>query len=136
VNGETVAVLSGSPALDTPATTNSPVGTYPITAGVGTLSALNYAFSFTNGVLTVTQAPLAVLVRPTILLIPGLTTSHVVIRWNAISNVTYRVQYKSDLGSASWLNLVPDVIATSNQASFVDNPGGAPRRFYRVIIAG
>ena len=33
--------------------TNSPVGTYPITAAVGTLAAQNYTFTYVNGTLTV-----------------------------------------------------------------------------------
>jgi hypothetical protein len=57
VNGDTTAVLGGSPSLATTATTSSPVGTYPITASAGTLTAANYAFSFVNGTLTVQPAP-------------------------------------------------------------------------------
>src|SRR5207249_9255212 len=56
VGGETLATsgVTGSPALS--ATTTNVVGTYPITAAPGTLSAANYSFSFVNGVLTVTPA--------------------------------------------------------------------------------
>src|SRR5262249_41852654 len=52
VGGETLATsgVTGSPALST--TTTNVVGTYPITAAQGTLSAANYSFSFVNGVLT------------------------------------------------------------------------------------
>lgn len=46
--------------LTTGATTNSPVGSYVITNGAGTLSAANYMFNFTNGVLSVTNALLTV----------------------------------------------------------------------------
>ena len=53
VNGETVAVLSGAPALSTTATTNSPAKSYPITVTAGTLSAANYEFSFVAGTLDV-----------------------------------------------------------------------------------
>ena len=53
VNGETVAVVNGAAALSTTATGASPVGTYPITAAVGTLAATNYGFSFVAGSLTV-----------------------------------------------------------------------------------
>ncbi len=56
VNGDTAAVLSGSPSLTTSATTNSQVGTYVITNSSGTLSSTNYSFSFINGQLTVAQA--------------------------------------------------------------------------------
>jgi hypothetical protein len=53
VNGDTAAVLSGSPALTTTATSVSQPGSYPITVAVGTLSSANYTFGFTNGTLTV-----------------------------------------------------------------------------------
>jgi hypothetical protein len=54
VGGETLATsgVTGSPALS--ATNSNVVGTYPITAALGTLSAANYAFTFGNGTLTVT----------------------------------------------------------------------------------
>ena len=54
VNGETAAVLTGSPSFSTTAGTNSPVGSYPIVISQGTLSDSNYSFSFANGTLTVT----------------------------------------------------------------------------------
>ena len=60
LNGDTTSALSGSPALTTVAATNSPVGSYTISAAVGTLSAANYSFSFTNGILTVGKATLIV----------------------------------------------------------------------------
>jgi sugar lactone lactonase YvrE len=59
VNGDTAGVLSGSPSLTTTATAGSPPGIYAITAGPGTLAAANYQFTFVNGTLTVTAAPLS-----------------------------------------------------------------------------
>jgi hypothetical protein len=56
VNGDTSAVLTGSPSLTTTATAASPVGSYTITAAAGTLSAVNYSFTFVNGTLTITKA--------------------------------------------------------------------------------
>ncbi len=57
VNGDTQSVVSGTASLTTTATASSAPGTYPITAGLGTLSAANYTFStFVNGTLTITQA--------------------------------------------------------------------------------
>ena len=53
VIGDTQAVLSGVPSLTTTATTASSVGTYPITAAAGSLSAANYSFSFGNGTLII-----------------------------------------------------------------------------------
>ncbi len=60
LNGDTTSVLSGSPSLTCPAATNSPAGSYTITAAQGALTATNYNFTFTNGTLTVGQAALLV----------------------------------------------------------------------------
>src|SRR5207253_1712193 len=60
VNGDTAAVVSGSPSLTTPATASSPAGSYTITAAQGTLSATSYTFAFVNGTLTVNGAALTV----------------------------------------------------------------------------
>jgi len=59
VNQDTSSVLTGSPALSTVATTNSPVGSYPILISQGNLGASNYSFAFSNGMLAVTVAPVA-----------------------------------------------------------------------------
>jgi Glycosyl hydrolases family 28/MBG domain (YGX type)/Bacterial Ig-like domain (group 3)/MBG domain len=56
VNGETAAVLIGTPQLSTSATAGSPAGAYTITAAAGTLTAANYAFTFVNGTLTINPA--------------------------------------------------------------------------------
>jgi hypothetical protein len=57
VNGDTTAVLGGSPSLTTAALTSSPVGTYPITAGSGGITDANYNYAYVNGTLTVVAAP-------------------------------------------------------------------------------
>jgi subtilisin-like proprotein convertase family protein len=62
VNGESLtnSDVMGAPQLDTEADTNSPVGTYDITIGMGSLTSTNYAFNFTNGTLTVATAAITV----------------------------------------------------------------------------
>src|SRR5262249_46356993 len=68
VNGDTAAVLSGSPSLTTTATASSPPGKYPIIVSPGTLAAANYQFKFYVGTLNVIPAPLTakgVIVRAT-----------------------------------------------------------------------
>jgi hypothetical protein len=61
VNGDTATTaFTGLPALETTATSASPVGPYTITASSGTLAAANYTFAFVNGKLTVKPAPLTV----------------------------------------------------------------------------
>jgi hypothetical protein len=56
VNGDSASVVSGAASLTTTATASSGVGTYPITAAQGTLSAANYRFAFQSGMLRVTPA--------------------------------------------------------------------------------
>ncbi len=59
VNGDTSAVISGTPVLSTTATSASPQGNYPITIALGSLAAKNYTFSnLVNGVLTVGISPI------------------------------------------------------------------------------
>jgi sugar lactone lactonase YvrE len=60
VNGDTSAVISGTPGFTTTATQSSPVGTYSITPTQGTLSAANYTFAFVNGTMTVNKSTLTV----------------------------------------------------------------------------
>ena len=62
VNSETLAVVTGAPLLTTIATTNSPVGVYPIKISTSTLTAVNYTFASSNGVLTVVSAGTVALV--------------------------------------------------------------------------
>jgi sugar lactone lactonase YvrE len=61
VNGDTSAVVSGSPALTTVPATPSSAGTYTITTALGTLAAANYSFAFVNGTLTINQATQAII---------------------------------------------------------------------------
>jgi sugar lactone lactonase YvrE len=56
VNGDTPAVVTGSPSLTTLATTTSAVGSYSITAALGTLASANYVFSFITGTFQITPA--------------------------------------------------------------------------------
>jgi hypothetical protein len=63
VNGDTAAVLSGTPALSSTDTPTSAVGSMnSIVIGSGSLSAANYTFTFVNGTLTITQAAQAALI--------------------------------------------------------------------------
>ena len=60
VNGDDISVVSGAADCTSTATQASPVGAYPITCTVGTLSAQNYVFAFVPGTLTINPAPLTV----------------------------------------------------------------------------
>ncbi|ASJ90512.1 MBG domain-containing protein [Porphyrobacter sp. CACIAM 03H1] len=59
--GDGIANISGAPQLGTSATASSNVGTFAITAALGTLlSEQGYQFSFAPGVLTITPRPITV----------------------------------------------------------------------------
>jgi MBG domain (YGX type)/Bacterial Ig-like domain (group 3) len=55
VNGDTSASLTTQPTVSTTATTNSPIGSYPITASSAVDS--NYTISYVAGTLTITGTP-------------------------------------------------------------------------------
>jgi hypothetical protein len=61
--------------------------------------------------------------------------SQVEVCWNSISNVTYQVQYRSDLTTNVWTSL-GDCIRSTNSTSCVYDPivMGQPQRFYRVAL--
>jgi hypothetical protein len=61
VNGDTPASLGGSPSLTTTATASSGPGTYPIVAGLGTITDTNYIYTFVNGTLSVLASPTVVI---------------------------------------------------------------------------
>lgn len=60
LNGDTAAVVSGTTTCTNGTDVTTPVGRYPITCDLGTLSAANYTFTLLPGTLTITPAPLTV----------------------------------------------------------------------------
>jgi hypothetical protein len=54
--------------------------------------------------------------------------------WNSISNVTYQVQYRSDLTTNVWTSLV-DCVRSISPTSCIYDPivVGQPKRFYRAV---
>ncbi len=53
VDGDGAGVVSGSPGLSAPSNAPNAAGVYPITVGLGSLTAANYSFQLVNGNLTV-----------------------------------------------------------------------------------
>ena len=107
-NGDTSAVLSGSPTLSTTATSASPVGLYTISVAKGTLSAANYTFNLVNGTLALSAALPPTLTTSTMLsLVSGGYTASVTIN-NSGKGAASNVQLTTaTLGSASSTNALP-----------------------------
>ena len=61
VNNENESTLDVIPSATTPATPTSNVGTYTISLNGG--SATNYIFTLKSGILTITKAPLAIVIN-------------------------------------------------------------------------
>ena len=61
--------------------------------------------------------------------------SQVEVCWNSISNLTYQVQYRSDLTTNLWTSLVNCVRSTGAMTCIYDPiVVGQPQRFYRVAL--
>jgi len=60
--------------------------------------------------------------------------SQVEVCWNSISNLTYQVQYRSDLTTNVWTSL-RDCVRSTGFMSCITDPiaAGQPQRFYRVV---
>ena len=128
VNLENAGVLNGDPALNTTATSASPAGNYPITITSGTLSSDNYSFNFHAGILTVTPAPMPVILSF------GLTNQVVIISWSSVAGATYGLQHATNLYNAIWNSLSPELTAAGPTASQTNAVGDAPQQFYRVML--
>jgi len=65
----------------------------------------------------------------------AVTAGTATLTWLSIPGRTYRVQFKSDLNSPDWSNLVPDIVAAGAVTTQMDTTiGTAPARFYRVLL--
>ena len=64
-----------------------------------------------------------------------LRASQVEVCWNSISNLTYQVQYRSDLTTNVWTSLMDCLRSTGSTSCIVDPVVvGQPQRFYRVAL--
>ena len=128
VNGENTNVLQGSPVLGTSANPSSPVGNYPITIAQGTLSADNYNFVFNSGTLTVTSAPVPVILSF------ELTNQVFGVTWSSVAGALYGLQYSSNLTDIGWNDISPAVTAIGPTTSQTNSLGTGPQQFYRVKL--
>ena len=56
----------------------------------------------------------------------------VALTWNALVNVLYQLQYKTNLTQASWVNLGSPITASGGSVTISNFVGSDPMRFYRV----
>lgn len=63
-----------------------------------------------------------------------LTTNEVLLTWTSLSGRAYRLQARTNLESAAWLDLLPDVVAEGPLTSFTNLLDSAEAGYYRVKV--
>jgi hypothetical protein len=111
-----------------------------LTAGTRAGSFANFFYPSNEVTMQLSNTPTSVIVRVAnvmpanlMFLHPQIAGSDVLLTWSSFSNSTYRIEFKTDLGSTNWDALPGDVIGTSNTASKLDSLTPS-NRFYRVRI--
>ncbi len=95
----------------------------------------NYSVIITSADGSVTSSVVAVnLYLPPIT--PAFTSSNGTFSftWNAVSNLTYQLQYNLDLTTTNWINLGSPITATNSSISTGDVISSDTQRFYRVLL--
>lgn len=64
---------------------------------------------------------------------PAMGTNGISLSWTAIQGLNYRLQYKTNLDDAVWVDLTGDVTAT-NGVMTINDPAIYPQRYYRLLL--
>jgi hypothetical protein len=120
-----------SAVYTTAATQSSPAGSYAITPVLSDPDNKlpNYQLSTTNGVLTVTNAPVA----PRITDISVSEANLLTLSFTTVAGGSYRIEYKHSLTDPAWTPLTT-VTGSGNVMSITDDTTGTDSRFYRVVL--
>jgi hypothetical protein len=108
------------------------IGAYPIVASAATGSGLdNYAFSYTNGTLTVNAATPLLINSPLVLNDGNIQLTFT----GGDAGVIYQIQVSTDLSSSAWSILATNVANNLGLPSFIDlGATNNPVRFYRTVV--
>lgn len=123
--GDTTNIVTGNPELSTAALPDSPPADYPITAGIGTLSATNYTFDFVTGTLSVLPLPQ---LSPA-----GVEGNAFIFSFPGASNQNFQVEYNTNLDSGGWLPL-GGIITGAGTPVFITNDMADPQEFFRLNV--
>jgi hypothetical protein len=96
-------------------------------------SGYSVVITSTGGSVTSTVASVVLQLPP---IVPVFTTANDTINfnWEAVSNLTYQLQYSTNLIAPNWQNLGGAITATNGTISASDMPAGDLQRFYRVQL--
>jgi len=111
-----------------------------LTAGTRNGSFGNFLYPSSEVTMQLSNTPTSVIIRVTgvtpprpTLLLPELSGADIRLIWTAVSNATYRLEFKPDLNVSDWTALPGDVTSLSNTASKLDT-FTTSNRFYRVRV--
>jgi hypothetical protein len=90
-----------------------------------------YIFSFTK---PTPGGPNTDMHPPPLLATAHLSGNQVIITFNTMPGLTYRVDYKNALSASTWTQLGLAQVASSSSLSVPDTMNGRKQRFYRVVI--
>ncbi|MFO1475573.1 MAG: YDG domain-containing protein [Verrucomicrobiota bacterium] len=127
IGGETPAVLSCVPSLNTTATSASAAGTYPIT--LGGVVAANYSIVYASGTLQVLSAPQLTGVATSV---NG--TKQLVVSWTSITNQNYQLEYTDSLGSGPWTPAGAALVGNGGSLSVTNDASASAHRFFRLKV--
>jgi hypothetical protein len=149
---DTSVVLGSNAILSVSAMGTAPLNYQWLLAGTNLTSAINADYAVSNaqptaagsysvtvnnnyGSATSSMANLTVILPP---MVPMLTetngTASFGFTLSVIPNLTYQVEYKTNLSQADWINLGNPIATTNTTASVLDSFGIDPQRFYRVQL--
>jgi sugar lactone lactonase YvrE len=113
--------FSGDPTLELVNSSLTNSGNYSVI--------INSPFgSVVSGVANLTVVP-----RPTLQTF-NLQNGQFTFTWDAVSNLTYQLQYSTNLITSNWMNLGGPITATNASASTAVSCGSDGQRFYRVQL--
>ena len=107
---------------------------YPL-SNVTSNNAGNYAVIITSpyGSVTSSVVSLTIFLPPTLQIYK--VEAQLYFLWNTVSNLTYQLQYATNLVAPAWADLGAPITATNNSAYTVDVPGADRQRFYRLRLS-
>jgi len=112
-------------------------GQGPSTNTITTVVTNSDGFDLVNPVLTATNSFTVIVtgsVAAPVIQSISVSNSVVTIKWSAVSNLNYRLQYLQFLTGSAWSNVVPDITATGSTVTATNGVSNATQRFYRVML--
>jgi hypothetical protein len=114
--GETTGDITGTPVCTTTATTDSPLGSYPITCDISGLSSAHYTLTTAPGTLTVAEQPPTVTVGPDVISAGQRVTASYTGKPNTVLDILSKTQPATSYTRIGSVTLDGNGVGTSSHA--------------------